>query len=90
MKTIRPIRCPKCKSLEVSLFEYITCAGHWVMGESEGYNIEGDYFKVTGACSDCCYEWTVRGKIQMDDELKSRLAKNKELINRKATNENDN
>ena len=77
---MKPIRCPQCKSIEVYLEEYIDCISCWYPGESSGYHHAGGYYKVVGNCEECGHYWRLRNKLQMDEELKSRLRVNAEMM----------
>jgi|GEM_PF-4344941 len=78
-KDLRPIRCPKCRSLDISLVEHITCYSRWHPGEEKGWHGDGEYFKVTGECN-CGHHWTLRGYVQVWTELRERLAENARLM----------
>jgi hypothetical protein len=75
---LKPILCPKCKSEDVTLTEYVVCMAEWSPGDDVGYNDEGGYFKVIGRCwaRDCKHSWRLRGEIQITENLKARLAEN--------------
>lgn len=76
---MKAIRCPRCRGVDIYLREHIVCYGEWSPGDDKAINTEGRYFKVTGVCS-CNHEWTLKGEIQMNDNLKERLRINKLLI----------
>ena len=80
MTTIKPIRCPRCRNLDIELIEHIDCASSWTPGQSIGYHITGSYYKVTGSCSRCSKNWRLRGYIQVNDDLRSRLDENDRLM----------
>ena len=60
--------------------EHIECFTKWIPGEEMGYHSPGEYFKLSGECSECDHQWTVPGEIQITDLLKERLARNHELL----------
>ena len=76
--SVKPILCPKCRSADVYLIEHIVCFGEWSPGDTEANNDPGEYFKVTGKCSRCEKQWTLKNQVQMTDELKARLRLNLE------------
>jgi len=78
-RVVRPIRCPKCRGVDLLLREHIHCSARWYPGADEGYNDTGDYWKVTGECS-CGHNWTLRGHSQVWTELRERLAENDRLL----------
>lgn len=68
---ISRIRCPKCKSKDLVLKEFIVCSGSFkqVNGviDEEGYNNPGEYFRVDAECSKCGHRWKVKRAIQITD-----------------------
>lgn len=67
------VKCPKCKSTNLTLNE--VWDGHGITWEQIDGKIErqqgilepGDPYKVHAECDQCRHRWTVRGALQIDD-----------------------
>lgn len=81
---IRPVRCPKCRSVDICLRELIVCGSRWYPGATEGFHDTGEYFKVEGECEECGHGWTLRGYKQVWTELRERLAENDRLLKKQS------
>ena len=79
-RLVRPIRCPKCKGVDVYLVESLIGTTEWNPGETEGVHEPGCYFRIDGNCGQCKHNWKIRGEVQITDELKERLAENYRIL----------
>ena len=75
-KRVLPIRCPKCHSVHIYLIESINSGSEWSPGDESGYHFAGEHYRVDGRCLSCKHSWKLRGYIQMDETLKTRLKEN--------------
>lgn len=77
---VLPVRCPKCRSVNIYLREFILCASTWYPGDTKGYHETGSYNRVEGNCLSCGHVWKLRGHIQVWDELRERLEVNAKIL----------
>jgi hypothetical protein len=65
-------KCPKCKSKKLDFLEF--WKNHtisWSYGSSmdDGYLEMGEPYKVEAKCTECGHSWTLRGIIQISEEM---------------------
>ncbi|MER9937472.1 hypothetical protein [Mesorhizobium sp. M0088] len=68
------IRCPKCKSKDISLSETMEAFTVWDvvsgrLNRAGGIHEFGSYINLNGQCSKCRHCWKVRGAIQITDAV---------------------
>lgn len=80
----RPLRCPACKGLKVRLVELATTELVHPWNDDEGFQEPGGITKVMFVCELCKHSHTMRGIIQVDDDLLDRLKANRRLIDSEA------
>lgn len=68
------LKCPKCKSLDLTLFEHWTNSSIEWDQENGAFSInqgtlhsDGNPFKVTAQCVGCKHGWTVRKAASIHD-----------------------
>lgn len=74
-----PIRCPKCRSLNLCVSE----TGTWITKhflDRTSDNNPGGYYMANGECLDCDWVWRIRGYTDFSYELKQRLERNREIL----------
>lgn len=66
------LRCPKCKSRNMTLIEISTWETTWEVTNGN-FNLEdrignpGHIERVEATCNGCCHHWKPRGARQIDD-----------------------
>lgn len=69
---MKRLKCPKCKSLRLYLTEIGQISGSY-FPEDDVYHADINGFapfKVIANCFDCGHAWTLRGQLQITDELR--------------------
>lgn len=76
----KPIPCPECGSFKIALVEHATTYLTHYWDDVDGYQEPGEIKKVVLECRECKHSHTMRGIVQMDDDLKGRLLKNEAAV----------
>lgn len=80
---LKPLRCPKCRSVNVQIVEvwhFSTIT--WDPGDAhdEG-NLEAGFpTRVEGLCLCCEHRWKMRGLIRVTEELHKRSAESRRIL----------
>lgn len=86
-RTVKPIRCPKCRSIDVFLREWCEWYTDWwpdvLVEEGEGYHETGSYTRAEGICNSCKHDWKLRGEFYITEDLKDRLRVNHKMLQEK-------